>query len=260
MPDQPTDGHSRPRLVVGVDDTDGSREALGFAASHFPHADVFVVTADDREEIARHVLEKALEKEWSQLAQGGAHAQTYHRPGDPATVVLELAKEANADLIVMGRSSSPLERVLLGSVAANVAKKSDRPVLIVRGRSGVGPLKVLVTSDGSELAMRAVAFTARHLSHLEAEVRVLVVEAPEVLHPMRALEQASGYLAARGFLTVGQMRYGQPGQEILQAIEEERPDLLVMGSRGLSGMSRIFLGSVSEEVISKAHCSVLVVH
>lgn len=260
MPDQPMEGHTRERVVVGIDDSDGSRQALGFAANHFPQADFFVVTADDREDVARHVLDKAIDMEWSDLATGGACIQTYHRAGEPVAVMLELARETEADLIVTGRSSSPLERTLLGSVAANVAKKADRPVLIVRGQAPIGPLKLLVTTDGSELAMHAVEFVANHLSHLDVEIRVLLVETPEVLHPMRALEQASGYLAARGFLTVGLLRYGQPAAEILQAIEEERPNLLVVGRRGLSGMSKLFLGSVSDELINKATCSVLIVH
>lgn len=52
---------------------------------------------------------------------------------------------------------------------------------------------------------------------------------------------------------------GIPGAEILAAIKENSNDLVVVGSKGLSGMKRFLLGSVSEWVLSDAPCSVLVV-
>ena len=52
---------------------------------------------------------------------------------------------------------------------------------------------------------------------------------------------------------------GQVAEELLVYLDEYKPDLLVMGARGLSTAQRLLLGSVSDAVIHHAHCSVLVV-
>ncbi len=53
--------------------------------------------------------------------------------------------------------------------------------------------------------------------------------------------------------------YGEPAEEILLLAEREKPDLLIMGSRGLGGFSRVMLGSVSTKVLHHIKCDMLVV-
>ena len=52
---------------------------------------------------------------------------------------------------------------------------------------------------------------------------------------------------------------GHPADEIVGLAEKSRADLIVMGSRGLSGIDRFLLGSVSESVMRHARCAVMVV-
>ena len=52
--------------------------------------------------------------------------------------------------------------------------------------------------------------------------------------------------------------HGNPTQRILEAVEQVRPDLLVVGARGHSALESLLLGSVSEAVAARASCSVLV--
>ncbi|WP_438825551.1 universal stress protein [Neobacillus niacini] len=52
---------------------------------------------------------------------------------------------------------------------------------------------------------------------------------------------------------------GQPGQMIVEFVKENDADLVVMGSRGLSGLKELFLGSVSHYVVQKAPCPVFIV-
>ena len=52
---------------------------------------------------------------------------------------------------------------------------------------------------------------------------------------------------------------GQPGQSILQVAEEEGVDMIVMSTHGRTGLSRLLMGSVAEEVVRKAKCPVLTV-
>ncbi len=52
---------------------------------------------------------------------------------------------------------------------------------------------------------------------------------------------------------------GDPGDAIVAAADAESADLIVVGSHGRSGVSRFFLGSVSDFVVRHAHCPVMVV-
>lgn len=52
--------------------------------------------------------------------------------------------------------------------------------------------------------------------------------------------------------------YGSPAWEILTRADELRPDLVVVGSHGRSGIRRFFLGSISQKVLTEAHCPVRV--
>jgi len=54
-------------------------------------------------------------------------------------------------------------------------------------------------------------------------------------------------------------RRGRPHEEILRAIREEEADLLVMGSQGSMGLSRLLMGSTTERVVREMPCSVLIV-
>ena len=53
---------------------------------------------------------------------------------------------------------------------------------------------------------------------------------------------------------------GSPGDAILNTIDKENIDLVVMGSSGRTGFSRLIMGSVAEKVVKAAKCSVLVIH
>jgi nucleotide-binding universal stress UspA family protein len=55
------------------------------------------------------------------------------------------------------------------------------------------------------------------------------------------------------------LRDGDPASVIIEVANDEKPDLLVMGSRGLGGMQRLLLGSVSQKVSHSAGCTVTIV-
>ena len=52
---------------------------------------------------------------------------------------------------------------------------------------------------------------------------------------------------------------GEPGDAIVAAADSESADIIVVGSHGRSGVSRFFIGSVSDYVVRHAHCPVMVV-
>ena len=66
-------------------------------------------------------------------------------------------------------------------------------------------------------------------------------------------------LRQAGWAGSTQIRYGDPADEIIQAVEEHDADLVVLGSHGTSGVKRFLLGSVSDRVLIYSPCSVLIV-
>ena len=66
-------------------------------------------------------------------------------------------------------------------------------------------------------------------------------------------------LAADGVAARVVVRVGLPWEEIVRLAAEERADMIVMGTRGRTGLDRLLLGSVAERVIRRAPCPVLTV-
>jgi len=85
------------------------------------------------------------------------------------------------------------------------------------------------------------------------------VEQAQLAAARRRVEAAARELESAGWRTQGSLRSGVPLVELLQAVEDERADLLVLGARGTSGLERLLLGSVAEGALKRAPVSVLLV-
>lgn len=146
--------------------------------------------------------------------------------------------------------------------------------------------KVLLPTDGSETADKAIAFAARLLGDTSCKVTLLsVVEepvysafwsdgliAPEVLMPppdelreeldKRAeemLAESAKPLRDAGLEVQPMIRFGNSAAEVLQEAEEAGYDMIVMGSHGRGALGGFLLGSVSNRVAHHAKCPVLIV-
>ena len=75
----------------------------------------------------------------------------------------------------------------------------------------------------------------------------------------KLLETTGKALNRRELKMVENLAFGHEAEEILKAAKRIRADLVVMGSKGLTGLRRFLLGSVSHKVVRYAPCSVLVV-
>ncbi|UFP96486.1 universal stress protein [Gloeobacter morelensis] len=74
-----------------------------------------------------------------------------------------------------------------------------------------------------------------------------------------ALEKGAKLCEAAGVDYRTRLEFGHARDTICEVAEQEKPDILVIGSRGLGSVQRLMLGSVSDHVIHHAHCPVLVV-
>jgi nucleotide-binding universal stress UspA family protein len=146
-----------------------------------------------------------------------------------------------------------------------------------RRAMSVLPEKILVATDGSEQAARATRRAAELAGKLGAELHLIHVwEPPVVFRPemrgysalyerieqdaRKLLEEEVERIRASGATVVrSHLRMGRPDVEILAVAEETGAGMVVVGSRGLGGIRRALMGSVSDSVVHHAHCPVLVV-
>lgn len=176
----------------------------------------------------------------------------------PASAILDEAHAAGADLIVVGsRGLGSIESLLLGSVSTEVVERSPVPVLVARTDR---VRRVVLAMDGSPMA-RAAERSVRALPIFRGvEVSIVtVVEEDDSPTGAMVVKGATLRLRQAGLNAEGIIRRGEPAAGILDVARDVGADLIVVGSRGLSGLKRLVLGSVSRNVLTAAPVSVLVV-
>lgn len=214
--------------------------------------------------------------EAKQVAEGhGIHVFTNLEQGEPYERIVRVAADENCDLIVMGRSGlTHLERALMGGVTARVIGHTDRNVLIVPEGGELAWSRILVATDGSENSAAAVrhAFTLAREQRTQLDAVSVVATDEEMIalapeHIVHLAEQARGYLqevadlaAAAGVAVTTHVREGEPHEQITTLASEIGASLVVMGTHGRKGLSRLLMGSVTERTIGYAPCPVLIIH
>ncbi|UCC74496.1 MAG: universal stress protein [Gemmatimonadota bacterium] len=202
-----------------------------------------------------------------------------------AGAILDYAAENEIDLVVMGtHGRRGLRRLLLGSVAEEVVRLAPCPVLTVPerqdGPSSPGQVEcITVPVDFSEHAKLALTYAVHLADTYGAHLHLLHV-VDEVVYPDfyppvmpsggsiteelrdQSLERMKGLLAgiegveARADVHV---RAGRAAPEIADFAKERGADLLVIASHGLTGISHMLLGSVTEQLVRRATCPVFTV-
>jgi nucleotide-binding universal stress UspA family protein len=139
------------------------------------------------------------------------------------------------------------EAELAARTAADLAQKTHSELHVVHG-FGIAPVGPPVYPEG----------TGFHIVEYEAETeqrqRISERRAREVLEAEVEKIRSAGGTVAQGHLIEGRL-----ATEIVAFGEEIGAGLIVMGSRGLGGIRRALMGSVSDSVVRHAHCPVLVV-
>ncbi len=242
-----------------------------------------LVQADRLEAEIRAEAERTVQDARARLLRPDLQVLATVLRGRPATAIIERAREMRADLIVVGsRGHGTIDTMVLGSVSAEVIDHTPAPVLVVRG----GPIaRVVLGWDGSPSASRAAGLLRTWPLFGGAAVRVVSVADIEVpwwtgfpedgspnlvpiyleaadasrrQHELLAREMTA-VLRAAGLNAETDRREGDAATEILAAARASQADLIVIGTHGRTGLTRLLLGSVARNVLQHATCSVLVV-
>jgi len=139
--------------------------------------------------------------------------------------------------------------------------------------------KILVGLDGSDYSLKALAFAIDLAKKYQSQLvlvhvvmrQIYAINPPEagvlagtaIVRELEAdgkaiLTKGEETAKAQGIPVETRLREGVPAEELLRAASDEKVDLMVLGSRGLSQVKAFFLGSVSDKVSHHAKCPTLI--
>jgi len=277
------------RILVGIDLSERSGNAFSRAvqlaksgggaltlihvtSDAFPPKLVAEHDSHARAALEQHVLQARADG-IGEVSQTIAYGRDYEQ-------LIEQGRKVRADLIVLGRhrASSALQD-MLGTTVDRVLRLGSVPVLMVKGKVERPYGSVLVAVDFSAASRRALEHAVRWFP----QARITAITAYGT--PRRSLladgaarrsDAETHRLALKGFLDEAAQALG-PGcaatmagitpvvehgwaeDVILRAVDDKKPDLLVLGTHARSGIGHAVLGSVAEWVLLQAPCDVLAV-
>lgn len=216
---------------------------------------------------------KTLERAKQQLASLNLKGTARKEQGAVAQAILKHAPKRDGLLVVGSQGLDALDRFTLGSVSTKLIQYATCPVLVVKGEA-VPLRRIILGVDRSEASAKTLDFVlakfrpdgsthngGRMPIHVSL-VHVLPFKypgLPEVGIRRRLVEQDIQDLIEAGFTSESVCVVGNPAEEILDVAAAQHADLIVLGAKGLSGIDRFLLGSVSTRVVQHAKCAVLVV-
>jgi nucleotide-binding universal stress UspA family protein len=200
--------------------------------------------------------------------------------GHVADAILSNAEKSRPDLMVVGsRGMNDLPGYLLGSISRTVLTHGPCSVLTVKQPPPDVPVSVLLALDGSKPSKFAASRVKEWLSPEDVTLQLVSV-VPEILtdvstmltktrlktlvaplrqHAQECLDQYRELFLKEGFQVSGKRLQGNPREQIVESVPACHAQLVVMGSKGLTGLDRFSMGSVSGWVSAYAPASVLVV-
>jgi nucleotide-binding universal stress UspA family protein len=199
--------------------------------------------------------------------------------GEPTTQIIEYAEKNNAGLLILvSHGHSGLMPWSMGSTAARVLDRTDKPVLFIQARkpvpqTGTGSQfsRILVPLDGSINGEAALPYLKELVTRIPSELTLFrVVESRYPVHTIgglnyvvlpqqevqrvsaqakQYLEQVSARLKGTKATLKLEMRTGEAAQEIIKFAAENNISLVAMSSHGHSSIDRWTFGSVTHKVL-----------
>jgi nucleotide-binding universal stress UspA family protein len=233
--------------------------------------------------LVRDVRQK-LESARADLKAGTVVVCTECGSGRPWDVIAEIARNAKADLIIVGaHGQSRFSERVVGTVADRLIKSTSVPVLVHRSPTGNLNRRLrtaLAATDFSEESVLAISAAVRLLQASTEPVRLVLfhtialdINYGDLNTPMalphywdeteriatHQLESLAATLRSDKVQVEVETFRGFPAEAILREAELIKADLISIGTVGRSGMNRFFMGSVAQRVLHRAQCPVLTV-
>jgi nucleotide-binding universal stress UspA family protein len=226
------------------------------------------------------LLMESVERQGQELleyAAGQAHNvgvpyATLLKWGNIPETILQTADEEVCDLIILGsRVITGWKRLVIGRTLNAVAAKARQPLLVIKQQEPAATVpwhRILVATGGSPWSDVAVDHALSLAQEQQAEVCILCVDAsrsrasrdPDTTsNAKNILALAEARVAAAGVTYEAHLAYGKVPDAILTMATHQHCDAIILGSRGLSGVKRLMIGSISNAVAAKALVPVMIV-
>lgn len=183
----------------------------------------------------------------------------------PDKSIVRLAHKHDADVIIMGRHGKKgLFKLMVGSMTAKIIGHGFPKVLVVPKGCTVSADKILLATDGSEFSQMAaeeLLSMSMHYSTLK-EAYVLSVATKET--DLELVKQRVESICEKAKEKGGAVEYfplslvGRPSDVIAETAREKDVDMILIGGHG-KGLTKLLMGHVTEKVIGRSHCAVLVI-
>ncbi|WP_414475362.1 universal stress protein [Microvirga sp. M2] len=247
---------------------------------------VHVVDDDQPQDLValeRREAERILGEQIGAIAElSGIRSHALVVAGDPFDGILRAAASTRADLVVMGAHRKQLLRdIMVGTTIERVIRTGPFPVLMVNREVDQTYRTALAAVDMSEPSLNAIK-TGMALG-LPGKAQLALVHAflplakgklsyaglsRETIERyvadarVRATKELIAFLDANGLddhRRSMRIEEGSPFEVIAAVVEQSKPDVLIVGTHGRSGIAKMLLGSVTEEVLRSLDIDILAV-
>ena len=226
-------------------------------------------------EASRHeALERHVREQLSRCAPGASSFWTVEQiDGRPDATIVRMAREAKADLIVLGLGEhGMIDRWFGGETALRVLRLVQTPVLAVAPSAAALPARVIAATDFSATSEHALDAALPLLGEGAKLSLVHVVPRDISMGVWPAWDDAYENAVRASFAELRKriripasvaaedvILYGDPANELLDQAERVQADLIVTGTHGHGAVAAAMLGRVSTKLIRGARCSVFAV-
>ena len=185
----------------------------------------------------------------------------------PDKSIVEIADKYQADLIIMGRHGKKglLKLKLIGgNLTSKVIGHRFPKVLVVPEECSINMEKILLATDGSWFGQKALEEALNLSSHDTALKEVFVLSVAKNEHDFEEARELTETVCREAREETDQVVFtplalvGRTASVIVEKAKEHDAGMIIIGGHG-KGFSKLLMGHVTEQVIDKAHCAILVI-
>ncbi len=184
----------------------------------------------------------------------------------PDKTIVELAYRHNVDVIIMGRHGRKgLLKLLVGNMTSKVIGHGFPKVLVVPQNCIITGQRILLATDGSTnsqpAAEQAMSMSENCTTLKESYILAVATREDNLDKARKLAESVCTKAKERAVETtcVPMASVGRPSEVIADTAREKNVDMILIGGHG-KGLTKLLMGHVTEKVIGRAHCGVLVVN
>lgn len=189
--------------------------------------------------------------------------------GKPSDMIVKVAKEQRANLIMMATRSLGLTgQFILGSTTYKILRTAPCPLMVFsKPEMKFRALRILFPTDFSEISQLSIPYLAKLAFDYGADIHIVhyrQMQNPFSKDPMRHLELikrtlVSNRIPANRIFTNDDIKGITPGAASLKYAKENAIDLIILSAHGISGYKQFFLGTTAVEISSKSESPVLLI-